>query len=178
MEKEKKIMNAEEMKRIVHRLSSEVVERNIEFSDLCLIGIKRRGVTLAKRIKKNIEDMFKILLPMGAIDITLYRDDLALIAQSPVIHGSEIDFDINDKNILLVDDVIFTGRTVRAAISELLDYGRPKRIELAVLIDRGHRELPIHPDYTGRKIDTDKDEIVDVKFVEDDGEDGVYVRRE
>ena len=178
MEKEKKIMNSEEIKRVIYRLSSEVVERNIEFSNLYFIGIKRRGVTLARRLKKNVEKMFNISLHIGAIDITLYRDDLALVAQSPIIHGSKIDFDVNDKDILLVDDVIFTGRTVRAAISEILDYGRPKKIELVVLIDRGHRELPIHPDYTGKKIETEKDEIVDVMFVEDDGEDAVYLRRE
>ncbi len=171
-------MDAEEMKRVIHRLSSQVVEKHMDFSRLCIIGIKRRGVTLAKRIKNNIENLCEYSPPMGAIDITLYRDDLALIAQAPVIHGTEIDFDINSKDILLVDDVIFTGRTVRAAISEILDYGRPNRIELLVLVDRGHRELPIHPDYTGRYIQTSKDEIVDVKFYEDDGEEGVFIRRE
>ncbi len=168
-------MGKEEVQRTLLRMVHEILERNHGGEGLALIGIKRRGDALAKRFKKEIERIEGREVYLGAIDITLYRDDLQLVASSPIVRGSEINFDLNGKIVVLVDDVLYTGRTVRAAISELLDYGRPKAIQLAVLLDRGHRELPICADYVGLKISTHREDIVDILVEEEDGEDGIYI---
>ncbi len=168
-------MGKEEMHRTLVRIAHEILERNRGSKDLALIGIKRRGEPLARRLKREIERIENSKVLLGAIDITLYRDDLQLVASSPIVRGSEINFDLTDKIVILVDDVLFTGRTARAAISELLDYGRPKAIQLAVLVDRGHKEVPICPDYVGIKLSTQKDDIVDIFVQEEDGEDGVFL---
>jgi pyrimidine operon attenuation protein/uracil phosphoribosyltransferase len=145
--------------------------------DLALVGIKRRGVPLAQRIAARLNKTRKAKVPVGAIDITLYRDDLQMVAETPIVRGTKIDFDINGKTLVLVDDVVFTGRTIRAALSELLDFGRPRSIQLAALIDRGHRELPIQPDFTGRAVKTNRGDLVDIYFKETDGRDEVVLTR-
>lgn len=168
-------MDKEEMHRTLVRIAHEILEKNRGSKNLALIGIKRRGDPLAKRLKREIEGTENNKILLGVIDITLYRDDLQLVASSPIVRGSEINFDITDKIIILVDDVLFTGRTARAAISEILDYGRPRAVQLAVLVDRGHKELPICADYVGIKLSTQKDDIVDILVQEEDGEDGVFL---
>ncbi len=173
----KKILEATDIKRITTRIAREIVERNKGTKDLALIGIKRRGDILAQRIGTEIDDCEKTRVPIGALDITLYRDDLQLVSETPIIEGTDINFDINNRIVVLVDDVLFTGRTIRAAIEEILDFGRPKKIQLAVLIDRGHRELPIQADYVGKRITTLEKEIVDVYLKEIDGKDLVFVHR-
>ncbi|MDH5186098.1 MAG: bifunctional pyr operon transcriptional regulator/uracil phosphoribosyltransferase PyrR [candidate division WOR-3 bacterium] len=170
------IMGSAEIKKALNRIASEIKKRNKTVENLAFIGIKRRGATLAQRLVKILSKDEKTI-PVGAIDITLYRDDLQLIAETPIVRGSEINFDINDKIMVLVDDVIFTGRTIRAALTEILDFGRPKSIQLAVLVDRGHRELPIAPDYVGKRIKTNKDDLVDIYVEEEDNKEGVYVSR-
>uniref|UniRef100_A0A7C4XM30 Bifunctional protein PyrR n=1 Tax=candidate division WOR-3 bacterium TaxID=2052148 RepID=A0A7C4XM30_UNCW3 len=173
----KKILEPADIKRIITRIAREIVERNKGTKELALIGIKRRGDILAQRIGAEILECEKARVPIGALDITLYRDDLQLVSETPIIEGTDINFDVNNKIIVLVDDVLYTGRTIRAAIDEILDFGRPKRIQLAVLIDRGHRELPIQADYIGKKIVTTENEIVDVFLKEVDGQDLVFVHR-
>lgn len=168
-------MEQEEMHRTLVRIAHEILERNKGSKDLALIGIKRRGNFIAERLKKEIESIENSEVLLGAIDITLYRDDLQLVASAPIIHGSEINFDVTDKIVILVDDVIFTGRTIRAAISEILDFGRPKGIQLAVFVDKGHRELPICADYVGIKISAQKNDIVDIFVEEEDEKDGVFL---
>ncbi len=166
-----------EVKALVSRLAAEISRHNRGVKDLALVGIKRRGVPLAHRLAKQLEHHRKVEIPVGAIDITLYRDDLRLVAETPIVRGSEIDFDINRQTVVLVDDLVYTGRTVRAALTELLDFGRPRSIQLAVLVDRGHRELPIEPNFVGKVMKTRHDDLVDVYLVEEDGRDGVYVTR-
>ena len=163
------LMDSAAVTRALKRLSFEIVEKNHGTDDLCIIGIRRRGVSIARMIRKNIEFTEGIELPTGELDITLYRDDLSNQNDFPVVNASAIDFDINNKKIILTDDVLFTGRTVRAAIDAIFQLGRPKAIQLAVLIDRGHRELPIKPDYIGKNIPTSMNEIVKVTFPEFDG---------
>lgn len=158
-------------------MARDIDKRNRDENNLVLIGVKRRGVPLAHRLASLIAQRRGAEIPVGAMDITLYRDDLRLVAETPIVRGSEIDFDLNGRTVVLVDDVIFTGRTVRAALSELLDFGRPKRIQLAVLVDRGHRELPIQPDFVGAKITTRRQDLVDICLLEEDGRDGVFVTR-
>ncbi len=173
----KKLLEAADIKRIITRISHEIIERNKGTKDLALIGIKRRGDILAQRIGAEILQCEKTKIPIGAVDITLYRDDLQLVSETPIIEGTDINFDVNNRIIILVDDVLFTGRTIRAAIEEILDFGRPKKIQLAVLIDRGHREIPIQADYIGKKITTLENEIVDVYLKELDGQDLVFVHK-
>jgi pyrimidine operon attenuation protein/uracil phosphoribosyltransferase len=139
------------------------------------VGIRTRGAHLAKRLQGCIEKIEKQTVPVGILDITLYRDDLTLIAQQPVVHKTEIEFDITDKHIVLVDDVLYTGRTVRAALDALMDLGRPKTIQLAVLVDRGHRELPVRADYVGKNIPTAKNETIEVRLLELDATDEVII---
>ncbi len=170
-------VTAEEVRALVVRLAREISHRNQGVGDLAMVGIKRRGVPLARRLAELVSRGRRTKIPVGAMDITLYRDDLQLVAETPIVRGSEIGFDLNGRTVVLVDDVIFTGRTARAALSELLDFGRPRSIQLAVLIDRGHRELPIQPDFTGRVLRTARDDLVDICLVEEDGRDGVYVTR-
>jgi len=173
----RRVVSEKEVAALVARLATAIAGRGRGTRDLVLIGIKRRGVPLARRIARAIQGKRRPAVPVGAIDITLYRDDLQLVAETPIVRGSEIDFDINGKRVVLVDDVIYTGRTVRAALTELLDFGRPKRIELAVLIDRGHRELPVEPNYVGRRIDTRPGDLVDICLAEQDDCDGVFITR-
>ena len=155
--------------RALRRLSFEIVEKNHGADDLCLIGIRRRGVSIANIIHDNVFANEGVSLPVGELDITFYRDDIERKNDFPTLNATEIDFDITDKKIILTDDVLFTGRTVRAAIDALFSLGRPKAIQLAVLIDRGHRELPIKPDYVGKNIPTSINEVVKVSFPEFDG---------
>lgn len=168
-------MDKDEMRRALLRLSHQILEKNREIEDLVVVGIHRRGVTLAERISKMMEEIKGKKLPTGTLDITLYRDDFTRIAYQPVVRNTNILFPIDDKKVVLVDDVLYTGRTVRAAIDALIDFGRPKKIELAVLIDRGHRELPIRADYVGKNIPTSSGEMVEVRVEELDGTDEVLI---
>lgn len=173
-----KILDKDNIRRAVMRIAHEVLEKNKGSDDLCLIGIRTRGAVLAERIKASIREIEGKEIPVGILDITLYRDDLTMIATQPVVHETIIDFDIADKKIILVDDVLFTGRTVRAALDAIIDFGRPANIQLAVLIDRGHRELPIRADYVGKNIPTALDENVKVILEESDQqEDKVVVKK-
>ncbi len=175
MRLKKLLMNKEEIERTLTRIAHEIVERNKGIKDLCLIGIRRRGDVLAERISKILEGIEGEKVPVGALDITLYRDDLSLLSSAPVVRRTHIPCDVNHKKIIIVDDVIFTGRTARAALEAIMDYGRPNLVQLAVLIDRGHRELPIHPDYVGKVIPTSKDENIIVLLEEVDGEEAVGI---
>ena len=170
-----KILDKEAMARSLTRIAHEIVEKNRGTDELCLMGIRNRGVYLAQRLAECIKKIENKDIPVGILDITLYRDDLTLIASQPVVHKTEIDFDINDKILILVDDVLYTGRTVRAALDALIDFGRPKSIQLAVLIDRGHRELPVRADYAGKNIPTSQKETVEVRLAEADGVDEVVI---
>ena len=170
MTKPTQLMDKEEIRRAVTRIAHEILEKNKGIDDLCLVGIRTRGATLAERIKECIESIEGKALPVGILDITLYRDDLTLIASQPVVHETLIKFNINGKKIILVDDVLYTGRTIRAALDALIDYGRPSQIQLAVLIDRGHRELPIRADFVGKNIPTSKDQNIQVMLKENDKE--------
>lgn len=169
------IVNEDEMRRAIQRISHEIVERNHGVEGIALIGIRRRGLPLAERIRENIRSFEGAEVPLGALDITLYRDDLQKVAQQPVVRTTEIPFPVDDKVIVLVDDVLYTGRTVRAALDAVMDFGRPRVIQLAVLVDRGHRELPIRADYVGKNVPTSRREVVKVKLREEDGVDGVSI---
>jgi pyrimidine operon attenuation protein/uracil phosphoribosyltransferase len=162
---------------LVGKLAAQISRHNRGVNDLALVGIKRRGVPLAERLAARLSAGRKAKVQVGAIDITLYRDDLQLVAETPIVRGSEINFDINGKTLVLVDDVVFTGRTIRAALSELLDFGRPEVIRLAVLVDRGHRELPIQPDYAAKVIKTERSDLVDIFLKETDGRDEIVITR-
>lgn len=173
-----KIMDKEQVRRAVTRIAHEIIEANKGTNNLCLIGIRTRGVALAERINVAIAQIEREPLPMGILDITLYRDDLTRIDTNPVVRSTEIEFDIHDKKIVLIDDVLFTGRTIRSALNAINDYGRPAQIQLGVLIDRGHRELPIKADYVGKNIPTATDEDVQVLMTETDkDEDQVIVQK-
>ena len=163
------IMSASEIERTIVRLAHEIVEKNNGVDNLGLVGIKRRGVPLAERLAKILGRIEKIPVPVGTLDITLYRDDLSTVGHRPEVRPQQMEFDIQDKNIILVDDVLYTGRTTRAALDALFDHGRPRRIQLLVLIDRGHRELPIEARFIGRTVQTTDIEIIEVKFQEIDG---------
>lgn len=167
------IMDAEGLQRALTRISHEILERNKDVKRLAIVGIKSRGAHLAKRISKIIKELKNVNIPLGALDITLHRDDLFILTKQPVVHKTEISFDITEKDIILVDDVLFTGRTIRAALDELVDFGRPSTIQLAVLVDRGHRELPIRPDYIGKNVPTSSTEIIKVRINEIDEKDEV-----
>ncbi len=169
------VMDTSQLRRTVTRIAHEIVERNRGTGDIILVGIRKRGVPLAERIAKAIEDFEGSSVPVGALDITLYRDDLQMISTNPLVGKTEINEDISDRVIVLVDDVLFTGRTVRAALDELTDFGRPKAIQLAVLIDRGHREYPIRADFVGKNVPTSSNETVVVLLSETDGEEQVIL---
>lgn len=169
------ILDKEAIERSILRIAHEILEKNKVIEDLCIVGIRRRGVYLAQRLACAIREIEQKEVLVGALDITLYRDDLSVISTQPVVHKTEIDFDINDKNVILVDDVLFTGRTIRAALDALIDFGRPKTIQLAVLIDRGHRELPIRADYVGKNIPTAKNQSIEVHLEEIDRIDEVLL---
>ena len=173
----KLILDSAGIKRAATRISYEIIEKNKGVEDICLIGIQRRGVSLAKLIKERIRENEGVDVDFGILDITFYRDDLSVLDEHPVLNGTDIPFSIQDKKVILVDDVLYTGRTCRAAIDAIMDLGRPKLIQLAVLIDRGHRELPIHADYVGKNLPTSKKEVVHVKFTEHDGEDEVILEQ-
>jgi pyrimidine operon attenuation protein/uracil phosphoribosyltransferase len=173
------LMSASEIERTLVRLAHEIIEKNNGISDLGLVGVRRRGVPLAQRLGQMIERIEKDPVPVGTLDITLYRDDLSTLGPKPVVQKSEIGFPITGKTIILVDDVLYTGRTSRAAMDALFDHGRPRLVQLCVLIDRGHRELPIEAMYVGRKVQTTAREIVEVKLREvDDAEKVLLVERE
>lgn len=172
----KTLLKESDVRRAIVRITHEILEKNKGMKDLCLIGIKRRGDYIARRIAHLIKEIEGKKVPLGALDINLYRDDLQLVAEAPVIEATDITFDVSNLVVILVDDVLYTGRTIRAAIEEILDFGRPRAIKLAVLMDRGHRELPIQADYCGKKVFTADDEIVDVRLKEIDGEDSVVLR--
>jgi pyrimidine operon attenuation protein/uracil phosphoribosyltransferase len=169
------IMDAAAMRRALVRIAHEVIETNKGVQNVALVGIRRRGVPLAKRLAEHIAQIEGKQCPVGVLDITLYRDDLTTIAHQPVVHKTEIPFDVTDKTIILVDDVLYTGRTARAALDALIDHGRPQRIQLAVLVDRGHRELPIRADFVGKNVPTSKQEVVSVRIGEIDGEEHVLI---
>ncbi len=169
------VMDATQIRRTLMRIAHEIVENNRGVEDLILVGIRKRGVPLAERIARFIYEFEGIEVPVGALDITLYRDDVQMIASNPVVGQTDIRVDINEKVIVLVDDVLFTGRTVRAALDELIDYGRPKVIRLAVLVDRGHREFPIRADSVGKNVPTSNQETVRVLLKETDGEERVIL---
>ena len=165
-----RIMDGPRINRALARLSSEVVEENHGAGDLFLVGIRRRGVPLAERMAQKIADLEGYRPPVGVLDITLYRDDLSTVGAKPVVNRTELPGDIENRNIVLIDDVLYTGRTIRAALDQLIDFGRPRRVQLAVLIDRGkeHRELPIQADYIGKLVPTKKSEIIKVMLQEFD----------
>lgn len=170
-----KVLDKEAVVRSIRRIAHEILEKNKGTEDLCLVGIRNRGVYLARRLAAAIKEIEGKDVSVGILDITLYRDDLTLISYQPVVHKTEIGFEINDKNVILVDDVLYTGRTIRAALDALIDFGRPKTIQLAVMVDRGHRELPIRADYVGKNIPTSQNETVEVRMEESDGKDEVVI---
>ena len=169
------IMDEKAIGRAITRISHEIIEKNKGIENVVLIGIKTRGVPVATRIANKIESIEGQRVDAGEMDITLYRDDLSKKQIDPVVNSTKIDFDITDKTVILVDDVLYTGRTVRSALDALMDIGRPKAIQLAVLVDRGHRELPIRADYVGKNVPTSRNEIISVKLMECDKEDSVSI---
>ena len=175
MKEKAQLMDEKAIGRAITRISHEIIERNKGIEDVVLVGIKTRGVPIADRIGKKIQQIEGASVNTGEVDITLYRDDLKKIDVDPVINGSNVQFSIDDKIVILVDDVLYTGRTVRSALDDIIDIGRPKAIQLAVLVDRGHRELPIRADYVGKNVPTSKGEIISVKLSEIDGEDSVTI---
>jgi len=171
----KKLVDDDGIRRALTRIAHEIVEKNKGTDNLVIIGIRTRGVPLAKRLAKRINDFEGVEIPVGILDITLYRDDLSMVAQQPIVHKTEIPFDIDGKNVILVDDVLYTGRTVRSALDALVDLGRPLAIQLAIVVDRGHRELPIRADYVGKNIPTSEEEVVSVNLKEIDGQDSILL---
>jgi len=169
------IMDARQMDRALSRIAHELVERNHGTADIVLIGIRSRGVPLAETLHDKIEDFEGVDVPVGTVDITLYRDDLSQIAPNPVVQATELPFSLDGRVVVLVDDVLFTGRTIRAALDALIDYGRPRAIQLAVLIDRGHREFPIRADFVGKNVPTSLTEVIKVQCLDTDGEDSVLM---
>ena len=167
------MMDADQIRRAITRLGHEIVERHGGTDGLALVGIQRRGVVIAHRLAQAIAESAHVSLPVGALDISLYRDDLSELAQYPIVRQTELPFDISDRTVVLIDDVLFTGRTARAAMDALIDFGRPRAIRLAVLVDRGHRELPIRADHVGRNLPTARTERVNVHVFEVDGIDDV-----
>jgi pyrimidine operon attenuation protein/uracil phosphoribosyltransferase len=172
---EKIVLDRDDMRRTLVRIAHEIVEKNAEPEALALVGIHRRGAVLAARLKELVEDLLAAEIPLGDVDIAFYRDDVSLRSGAPVVHATHLDFETDGRTVVIVDDVLFTGRTVRAAIDALFDYGRPGRVQLAVLADRGHRELPIRPDYVGKNLPTARSERVNVRVDELDGTDEVTI---
>jgi pyrimidine operon attenuation protein/uracil phosphoribosyltransferase len=172
---EKVVLHEEDIQRALKRIAHEVAERNPGDRGLAIVGIHRRGAFLAQRLRDLLEQLVESPVPLGDLDIGFYRDDVASRPDAPVVHASHIDFDVTGRTVVIVDDVLYTGRTVRAAIEALFDYGRPERVQLAVLADRGHRELPIRPDYVGKNLPTSRAEHVHVRVAELDGVDEVTI---
>ena len=170
-----KILEKDDIDRALQRIAHEIIEKVKETGDIALVGIKNRGAYLAGRLAEKIEKITNSKIPVGALDITLYRDDLTEASSQPIVHATEITFDIDGKKIILVDDVLYTGRTIRCALDALIDFGRPAQIQLAVLVDRGHRELPIRADYVGKNVPTALKETVEVRLEEPDGKDEVVI---
>ena len=169
------IMTPDDIKRTLARIAHEIIEQNKTSDHLMLVGMRTRGVPLAKRLATNLEAFQKVKIPVGALDISRYRDDVSSLDRQPVVHRTEIPDGIDDKSIVLVDDVLYTGRSTRAAMDALIDLGRPRLIQLAVLIDRGHREMPIRPDYVGKNIPSSRHEEIKVHLMETDGRDEVAI---
>ena len=178
MEKETQVIDAEILNRTVSRMAHEILERNKDTGNLIIVGIQTRGYYFAQRLSQKIKEIIGEDLPLGALDTTLYRDDTSSGIKNPIVKKTDISFDIQDKKIILVDEVIFTGRTIRSALDALIDFGRPKCIQLAVMVDRGHRELPIKPDYIGKNVPTSLGERIIVRFAELDGKDEIVVVKE
>jgi pyrimidine operon attenuation protein / uracil phosphoribosyltransferase len=172
----KVIMSAEDVRRAMTRIAHEIIEHNRGARNLVLVGMRTRGIPLAKRLAERLDEFEGVQVPVGELDITLYRDDIGMRAMQPLVGSTAIPVDVSGKSIVLVDDVLFTGRSVRAALDALIDYGRPRDIQLAVLVDRGHRELPIRPDYVGKNVPTSIEEEVAVLLRETDGTDAVEIR--
>jgi pyrimidine operon attenuation protein/uracil phosphoribosyltransferase len=171
----KQLMSSSEIDRTLVRLAHEVLEKTGDLDRLAFVGIKRRGVPLAQRLAAKIESLEGLKVPVGSLDINLYRDDLSTVAERPVLQGKQIEFPIVGKDVVLIDDVLYTGRTIRAALDALFDHGRPSRVQLLVLIDRGHRELPIEARYVGRMVQTSNREIIEVKFREIDDQERILL---
>lgn len=175
MNSKTEIMDEKAINRAITRIAHEIIEKNKGIDDLVFMGIKTRGIPFAQRLSDKISQFEDVNIPVLTIDITLYRDDLTEKSNNPLVQNAKFDYDINNKVVVLVDDVLFTGRTVRAALDAIVDNGRPKKVQLAVLIDRGHREFPIRPDFIGKNLPTSSNEIVSVKFNEIDGKDKVFI---
>ena len=169
------VMDAKTIKQALRRIAHEIIERNEEPDNIVLVGIRRRGVPLARRLQSYLNEIEGVDFPLGILDITLYRDDLTQRADQPQVHTTDVPFDLTNKSVIVIDDVLFTGRTTRAALDALIDLGRPASIQLAVLIDRGHRELPIRADYVGKNVPTSRSELVEVMVEEIDGVDRVDI---
>ena len=175
MKEKAKLLDQDGIRRSLTRIGHEIVEKNKGVEDLIIVGIRRRGVPLAERLAEIISQIEGTKLPVGKLDITLYRDDLTVLSDQPVVRATEIPVDVTGKKIILVDDVLYTGRTVRAALDAIMDLGRPKSIQLAVLVDRGHRELPIRADYIGKNVPTSRRESIEVMLQETDGEERILI---
>jgi pyrimidine operon attenuation protein/uracil phosphoribosyltransferase len=173
--KKSRILDSERIGRMIDRMAHEIAERQRDLPDLAFVGIRTRGVPLANRLAERLSALVSTPFPVGVLDITLYRDDLSTVAPQPLLKKTEIDFDMNGRTVVLCDDVLYTGRTIRAAIEALFDYGRPERVQLAVVADRGHRELPIRPDYVGKNLPTSRGERIQVQLVEVDELDRVLL---
>lgn len=171
----RQLLSADQIGRTLQRLAHQIVEQSGGAKNLAFIGIRRRGVPLAERLAGLVRDSTQVTVPVGTLDITLYRDDLSTVGPQPVVHSTEIDFPVDDRDLVVVDDVLYTGRTVRAAMNGLFDLGRPHRIRLCVLVDRGHRELPIEATFVGRSVETADSEIVEVRLKEIDREERVML---
>jgi pyrimidine operon attenuation protein/uracil phosphoribosyltransferase len=171
----RQLLSAEEIGRTLSRLAHEIVEQSGGATHLALIGVRRRGVPLSERLASQIRDFAKVEVPVGTLDITLYRDDLSTVGTHPVVQSTQIDFPVDHRDLVIVDDVLYTGRTIRAAMNGLFDLGRPRRIQLCVLIDRGHRELPVEASFVGKTVQTSDTEIVEVRLREIDGEERVML---
>ena len=171
----RRLMKPREMDLALSRIAAEIIEDHPDLTDVVLVGIRRRGIPLAERLDQKIRKLSGQELPLGKLDITFYRDDLTLVDTQPVVEASHLDFDVEEKTVILVDDVLYTGRTTRAALDSVLDYGRPRSVELVVLVDRGHRELPIQADYVGKHVETARDEVVEVRMPSVDDEEGVFL---
>lgn len=169
------IMDSEAIRRALVRIAHEIIEKNKGVEDVVIVGIRTRGVPLAQRIAAEINAIENCEMTVGMLDITLYRDDLSTLGYNPVVHGTDINFDLSGKHVVLVDDVLYTGRTIRAALDAVIDMGRPKTMQLAVLVDRGHKELPIRADYVGKNVPTSQKETIEVVLNEIDGTDEVYI---